>query len=262
MKFSLVSTTNVQRLWDAAETIEGRLADHEIMGLGLAYGRPGLGKTMTIQAYHARARKVGRIRTVCVRALSIWSETSMLKWLLLKMGQSPRAYRKDVLFDQVIESLESEPALILMDEIDAIAESRRLMMLVKEIHDMTGSAILMIGEERVDGLLRRHESLYNRINHSALVHLTGHTAADVQSVIAERCDVAVDPAVCDEIHATIGKVSMRSVIDRIRDIEEFAMTNEVEQFSLSDYRQMLGRPETRQAVAVAERLAIAGGDHA
>ena len=135
MKFSLVSTTNVQRIWDAAETIEGRLSDKEVMGLGLAYGRPGLGKSVTIQAYNPRARKAGRIRTACVRALSISTETSMLKWLLLKMGQSPRAYRKDILFDQVIESLEADPALILMDEIDAIAESHRLMRLVKEIRE-------------------------------------------------------------------------------------------------------------------------------
>ena len=127
---------------------------------------------------------------------------------------------------------------------------------------MTGSAVLMVGEERSDGLLRRHESLYNRINHSALVHLTGHTARDVHAVIAERCDVAVDPAVCSEIHATIGKVSMRSVIERIRDIEAYAMTNDIEQFKLSDYRQMLRRLEVRQTAAAAERLAAAGESHA
>ena len=239
MRKEIASTENTRRIQKALSNLEARLKDSEIMGLGLIYGQPGLGKTMTVERYCVQAYRQERVLVAWVRAKGIWTEPSMLQDILEALGISARKYRKDIMFRQIIEALNTEPAMILIDEIDAIAGNGALIRVIKDIHDMTSCAIAMIGEERVDGLLRRYHSFYNRLNQDALVYLTGHTADDVTKVVRKRCDVAVSQEVCDEIHRSVGKKSMRSVIDRIREIEAFAATNSIKQFGIGDYQAML-----------------------
>ena len=246
MKKEIASTENTRRIQKALFNLEARLRDSEIMGLGLIYGQPGLGKTMTVERYCVQAYRQERVLVAWVRAKGIWTESSMLQDILEALGISARKYRKDIMFRQVIEALNSEPAMILIDEIDAIAESRKLIGLLKDIHDMTACAITMIGEERVDGLLRRYHSFYNRLNRDALVYLTGHTADDVTKVIKKRCEITVSQEVCDEIHRAVGKKSMRSVIDRIREMEAFAATNSIKQFGMTEYQAMLVNKKSGQ----------------
>jgi hypothetical protein len=235
VKFKLVSTRNVQRFFDATAALEERLQEREVTGLGLVYGKPGLGKTMAMDTYHAGQCKTMRVRTAKVRAMSHWSGASMLKSLLGSLGHEPRGYRKDIMFDQLAETLLDQPAVFLIDEIDSIAGSRSMLAILKDIHDVTGSAILMIGEERVDGLLKRFESFYNRVNRGALQHLSNHSEADVRLVVDQRCDFPVDPEVSAAIYSETGGSSMRSVVDRIRDMEAHARSNGLEQIEMGTY---------------------------
>jgi len=238
MKFELASTRNIDRFMDAVKALEGRLADTEKMGLGLVYGEPGLGKTLAMEVYHARSKKAGRIRTVMVRALDIWTQSSMLKDILGALGCAPLAYRKDIMFDQIRDELRGKPAIFLIDEIDKIAGSRSMLGILKDIHDVTGSSILMIGEERVNDLLTRFHSFYNRMNRSAVVKLKDHTQEDVGRVIEQRCEVPVETAVVRAIHQEVGGKSMRSVLDRISDMEQFSQTNCLKAITLGDYNQL------------------------
>jgi Cdc6-like AAA superfamily ATPase len=241
MKFELVSTRNVERMFEALNALEARLSDPQIMGMGLIYGRPGLGKSMATDMYVVRRKKKG-LRAVKVRAMAHWSETSMIKDILKALGPEPRAYRTDIMMEQIAETLKEEKAVIIIDEMDAIAGSRKMIAILKDIHDVTESAIMMIGEERVDGLLRRYESFYNRMNISAVVHVASHREEDVKSVIDTRSECPVEPDVCAEIYALTGGKSMRSVVDKIREMEAYADMNGLDRFSLTDYRRMNGKP--------------------
>ena len=262
MKFQLVSTRNVARIMDAAKALEKRLADDEIMGMGLVFGRPGLGKTLAVTSYHARSSTVGRVRTVFVRAMDHWNEGLMLKALLRSMGASPRAYQKGVMFDQLQDAIGEEPPVIIVDEVNKFVESRKMIGMLKDIHDVTGCAILMVGEERVDQILRRHESFYDRINLGALVHVRDQSLQDVHAVIQQRCEWAVDPDVCDEIYTSVGRMSMRRVIDQIRKMESFAVSNGLKRITMADYRKMPKGPgdavgTERTPIRVAKKAAHA-----
>ena len=161
MKFKLVSTRNTLQIMDAADAVTARLHDSEIMGLGLVYGRPGLGKTATLEAFASRSSGAG-LKVAFVRAMRHWTETSMLKALIVKYGQAPDGYRKDLLFDQLERVLKERPAVFIIDEIDAIAGKTTMIGMLKDLHDTTPCAFLMVGEERVDAILRRYASFYNR----------------------------------------------------------------------------------------------------
>lgn len=247
MRFELVSTRNVQRIMDALKALQPRLSDPEYMGMGLIYGRPGLGKSMAIDAYVARTAKTGRSRVAKVRAMAHWTEASMMKAILVALGPDPRGYRMDLMMDQIIETLSDQPAMILIDEMDSIAGSRKMAAVLKDIHDVTGSAICMIGEERVDGILRRYQSFYNRMNSAAIVQCMDHDESDVRAVVDQRCEFPVDPKVSAEIYQLTGGKSMRSVIDSIRQMEEFARANGLTKIGLSEYRASCGRTTLKVA---------------
>lgn len=258
MKNVLVPTRNTRGFFEVCKALEGRLSDYEVVGLGLVYGNPGLGKTMALEAYHARCRATGNILTYKVRAMSFWTDQrTVLRGLLDAMGVDPHKSTKDFMFDTVCEQLATRPAIFLLDEVDSIAESRRVMALLKDIHDVAGAAILMVGEERVDKILRRYMSFYNRINGAALCRMQENTEEDVTAVVTHRCEFAVAPEVCGLICQELGR-SLRSVIDRIRDIEAFARVNNVSVIGLREYRQLtrglatMGRTST---VLQAGRLA-------
>lgn len=251
MKFLLVSTQNVERIFDATKAIEKRLTDSEIMGMGLIFGRPGLGKSMAMKAYHVRSAKFGRVKTVLVRAMAHWTVSSMLKDLLKELNQSPNAYRKDAMFDQIADTLKAEPAVIIIDEIDSIAGKREMIGMLKDIHDVTQSAVLMVGEERVDALLQRYQSFYNRMNRAAVVQVANHSADDVQQVIQQRCEVAVSPEVCEAIHVETGGRSMRSVLDRIREIEAFARNNDCKSVGVAEYKRAMRVEPALKVIAMA-----------
>jgi len=238
MKNLLASTNNVKRFLAACQALEARLSDDSIVGLGLVYGRPGLGKTLTMTHYHSLSARKGLIQTYMVRALSIWTETSMLKDLLLAVGQAPSVYRKDVCYAELQERLRQRPAVFLIDQIDAVAEKRTMVSILHDLHDNTSTAFLMIGEDRVDGILRRYTAFYSRINTSALVRMGDPTLEDVQEVIEKRCDYPVAPEVVVEVHRMVGQ-SMRLVVDMIRSLEWVARMNQRDRIGMAELRKVL-----------------------
>jgi len=129
---------------------------------------------------------------------------------------------------------------------------------LKDIHDVTQSAVLMIGEERVDGLLKRFESFYNRFNQSAVVHLIQYTIEDVMLVVQQRCELPVEDKVCTALFEQSGGRSMRTVIDRVREIEAWAMTNSIKQFTFQEWRAMTGRRALRQVKPLTNPVAGEG----
>ena len=266
MKHILVSTRNVQRIWAAAHAVEGRLTDQEIMGFGLIFGQPGLGKTKAVQAYMSRTNAEGRCQAFYIHARRIWSETSMLRDLLLICGRSARHYRKDAIFDDLLETLTGRPGVFIIDQVDWIAERRSMVGILHDLHDITGCAILMVGEERVDAILRRYQAMYSRINSSAIIRVTSPTEADVHAVINERCEIAVDPAVSSEISKTLGS-ALRPVVDEIREMERFARINNTERIGIEDYRRIVAS-RNKQSFKISQpsspmpenpRLAAVGG---
>jgi Cdc6-like AAA superfamily ATPase len=258
MRFELVSTRNVRRILDALTALEKRLTDAEVAGMGLVYGRPGLGKPVTVTKYHATSSAEGRIRTVFVRALAHWNESGLLRGLLEALGHYPKSNRKDAMFDRIIDELNQKQAIFLIDEVDSLASSRQMIAILKDIHDLSRSAFLLIGEDRVDGILRRYGSFYNRIHRSTLAQLEDHSAGDVHAVIKVRCEIAVDTGVCSEIHKLTGGKSMRSVLDQVRDMEWYAKTNGLKRITIEDFRRMNSgfkplktlRPNPRLAEAI------------
>lgn len=261
MRSELASTGNTRRIQDMIANLEEKLGNPDIVGIGLVYGHPGLGKTYTCYEYFVDARRTDRLRTAWVRASVVWRETSMLKYLLERLGITPGRRIVDLLRDQVIQTLQDQPALIFIDEVQTIANKFNLIALLKEIHDETGCAFVLIGEERTEALLRRYVSFMDRVQNNAVVEVRPPSIEDVAAVVRRRCEVKVDNEVCAAIHrsAMTGKKSVRSVLDRIRQIEAYAADNSLKVVSMREYGDMVGASDRRIRNNVAVLGEVANG---
>lgn len=246
MRTGRALTMNLSRIFDAAQAVEGRLEDGEVMGLGLIYGRPGLGKTFAIKAYHSAQQREGHARTAVVRLLPICSESFLLRSLLDGIGHYGEKLRKYEMLDLLTSDLKRRPCVLLIDEIDIIIGHHTLMGIIKYIHDETRSAIIMIGEERVGKEIVKHESFCSRLNESAVVHVTDITADDVKKVVAVRCEIPVEEEVCEAMYKETGGCDMRRITNRIAKIERFSRTNSIKRFGLQEWKRMASRRIPRE----------------
>lgn len=257
MKNVFVSTGHVNRFARAAAVLEQRFTDKEVMGIGFIQGSPGKGKTRWMRHYDAMSRKQGQVRTVAVMAKGIWTPTSMLKDLNAAVGGATQSYRKDALFDELERCLRDHPAMILIDEADVVAESKDMVRILKNIHDLTQSAILLFGELGLKSLLKRFHSFFNRINTDAIITAGDNTEEDVAALIKARCEVPVERDVCKAVFEDGGNFSLRTVVDQVRAMERLAENNNIQTVTLREYRALRTGSNGRAALHTIRSTAAA-----
>jgi DNA transposition AAA+ family ATPase len=128
--------------------------DH-LPGMVCFYGSSGLGKSF------AAAYAANQTRAYYVECKSTWTKTALLEAILTEMGITPirPAYK---MIDQINEQLLNSELPLIIDEMDHIV-NKKAVEVIRDIHDGSGAAILMIGEEQLDIKLQKWERFHNRI---------------------------------------------------------------------------------------------------
>ncbi|MDI3381028.1 AAA family ATPase [Xenophilus aerolatus] len=126
-------------------------------GIGAFYGPSGVGKSFgAMYASHP-----GGFNGVYVSCRSFETRRSFAEQVckafsIVPKGNIPR------LVDEIIQALALSGRPLVVDEVDHIVESRTLEV-IRDLHDASGAAVLLIGEEHLPGKLRRHERFDNRV---------------------------------------------------------------------------------------------------
>ncbi len=169
---------------------------------GLLYGFSGYGKTV------AAAFAAARTNAAYVEARSIWTQRSLLSALAASLGISHIEKTGPLILDQIISLLCQYPRPLIIDEMDYLVKKQSVDIL-RDIHDNTGIAIMMIGEEALPAKLMEWERFHNRI-----LIATAAQPASQQDVLALREHYCHSVALSDDLVMHIAK-SCRGVIRRI-----------------------------------------------
>jgi DNA transposition AAA+ family ATPase len=137
-------------LYDAIE------ADAGSPRLALFYGLSGYGKTEG--AIHAAAVT----NAAYVSARKVWSAKNLLDAICVEIGilQVPSTASKMV--DAVVAQLVTHPQPMIIDEMDYLVK-KDVVDILRDIHDATDTAIMMIGMESLPAKLKEWEQFDNRI---------------------------------------------------------------------------------------------------
>jgi len=166
----------------------------------LVHGEVGLGKTETnIWWKNNRSPQSAFIRIK--KAMSVrW----LLEEVVAELGLVPEKRVSD-LFHQAVGELLGSDRTLIFDEIDYVADKRTLVETIRDIGDMAGTPIILIGMPWAPEKLKRFPALWRRI--SQVVPYHGLTANDVRLVLDQICEVPVDDSAVAAIAASTKTVS-------------------------------------------------------
>lgn len=140
----------LQTLMDCTE------AGEELPRLGLFYGFSGYGKSVSA------AFAAAKTDAVYVEARSVWTQRTLLENIAKAVGITKIGRSGPIILDQVTEQLAADPRPLIIDEMDYLVK-KQSVEIIRDIHDTTKIAILMIGEESLPAKLKEWERFDNRI---------------------------------------------------------------------------------------------------
>lgn len=132
--------------------------DPHLPGIGVCSGFSGLGKT------YASIFAQNKTRAVRIEVGDSWTRRSMLIALLRELGVAVRG-RATVsdMAEQAINVLGDDPARpLIVDEADKLVD-KGMIEIVRELHEHSGVAVILIGEERLPTKLVPVERMHNRV---------------------------------------------------------------------------------------------------
>jgi DNA transposition AAA+ family ATPase len=180
MKKVFARTSNVERFILSMSRLQNR--QEGIPGMALVYGEPGLGKTKTALWW------IAQNDGVFIRTKKLMTGRWLLEEIVAELGEAPMRRISD-LFRQAQEQLLEHPRTIFVDEADYLSHDARVLETLRDLHDITGSPIVLIGMDQADKKLARYKHLYDRF--SEIVHFKSLTEQDIRMIADQLCEVAL-----------------------------------------------------------------------
>ncbi|NMC73981.1 MAG: ATP-binding protein [Geobacteraceae bacterium] len=226
MKHEMVKTKDVRRFMQSVEDLLNRPMGTE--GMGLLWGPPGTGKT-TALAYVANVYDA-----VYVRAVGCWTVTSMLGDLCRELG-GKRMLRRSDMVEFIVEELTRDgrqPRPIFIDEADYCFRQFEMVDSLRDIYDLSGCPVILIGMEDIARRIRTHERIARRI--TQWIEFKGLDYDDAAQVATEVCEVRLADDLIHHLHAvTSGNIGR--IIIGLTKIEKFALANGLAVITAADW---------------------------
>ena len=226
--------SNMSRCMQLVEQLQS-LPPH-LPRMGAFFGPTGIGKSV------AAAYTSAQLNAVFVRAVSTVTQKWLLEKLLLDLGVPRARGTLASLTDQVCDLLLDAGRPVIIDEADHVIE-RKLVDLLRDIHDRSETAMLLIGEEQLSENLAQWERVHNRMR---FVPANKPTESDVLALRdfygrAEGPRVADDLALhfCERVDGSLRRLAMN-----LHQASELALKQDLAEIDLAEWGQrpvMTGR---------------------
>ena len=227
MKDTFAMTKNVQRFAAGIEVVRTPIRGR--IGMMLAFGPPGTGKTETGMWYAARND------VPYIRAKDITSRRSLLSNIVAELGEAP-AFRSDTLFDQAVEQLFDRPRPLLVDEVDYLMRGGMVEVL-RDLNDITNIPIVLMGMEHADKKLKRFRHLFDRI--SAVVKFNIFDEKEIVNLADQICEIQLTGDAITFIHGQ-SKGKLRLITTWMSRAEQMAKLNDLKSVSAANLKQYRG----------------------
>jgi DNA transposition AAA+ family ATPase len=142
----------------------------------------------------------------------------MFEALCRELSVVPRGSCARMMSD-IIEKLSRDPRPVFIDEADYLVDSKRMTESLRDLHDMTGVPIVLIGMGGFEQKIAHRKQLTGRI----LTHVRFEPvdAADARILADQLCDVKVRDDLLDRVHRA-SKGSVRLTVVSLARIEQRA----------------------------------------
>lgn len=231
MKECLSRIDNVQRATSAVNYLITR-PKSEMVGLGLIYGAPGLGKTRFAM------RTAFKNGYLYIRLDSTMNQRSFLTKLyqalqyLYSVPQPIRGSRQKLYFEIVELLIMAPDTVIFIDEIDYAFKDKALLGTIRDLVDETLCTIVLFGmQDAKASLLRANAHYFDRCNSFCEFHKL--SLQDTSLIVKDACEVEVDKAIVEWIHKS-SKGTVRKIVKLVDYCERVAKARNIKSLKLDD----------------------------
>jgi replication-associated recombination protein RarA len=196
---NLVRITNVVEADECINFLLNR-PKLEMVGLGLIYGRPGLGKT-TYASRIAFSRGYIYLRleaTTTPKAFSVELLTALYR--RFNLGEYIPNGTTNNLIKLSMQILEDhEDTVIVIDEIDYAFRHDKLLGAIRDIVDETLTVVILVGMQNAkDRLAQINEYYFDRCN--SFYEFQSATKKDIKLIAREVMEIEATEQLVDDIH--------------------------------------------------------------
>lgn len=216
-------TKNLLRFMTSVEELMNRPAGTE--GCGLLWGEPGEGKTTAV-AYVANIYDA-----VFVRAVGCWTVTTMLGELCKELG-GQRMLRRADMVEWICRQLAERPRPIFIDEADYLFRQEEMMDSIRDIYDLSGCPVILIGMEEIARKIQQHARFARRI--TQWIEFQGVDLADARTLADTCCEARIADDLLKHLH-TEARANVGRMIIGLSRIEKMAKASSLSEVTLAQW---------------------------
>jgi len=226
MRKTFIKTKNVKGFIKLIYNLKNK--PDNISKIGLIYGEPGLGKSQSA-LYLAIQNDA-----IYLRGANLMTPKWLLEELARELDEIPRFYTADI-FRQCVNSLKSKNKIIIVDEIDYLLQDFKTVETLRDIHDETGTPIILVGMSLAKNKLLRYKHLYDRV--SEFFKFEEFVLSDIKEIIKELSEIEVTDEAIKLIHKKATR--FRQITNYVDKLEKIASANEINEIDETIVNEVL-----------------------
>lgn len=221
---SVAPLRNVAAFTSLIHRVQNRA--HGLPGMATFYGYSGFGKTS------AAIYATNTFQAVNVQVKSTWRARKLCEAILAELSLPPKQNIADMV-DQISQALGATDTPLIVDEADFLVQ-RKLIEIVRDIHEGSGAPVILIGEELLPQKLRPYERVSGRMldwvaAQPACLQDVGHLA----KIYAPGLEVAPD---LSQAILAASNGSIRRICVNLAQVSEYAVVKGLKRLGLGDWQ--------------------------
>ena len=240
MTGSIAPLKNVSTCVNLLESLVNRGAD--LPGLGVFSGPSGFGKSFAGQYAQNRSG------AIYIETRDYWTKKVFCQKLLIELGEKKTGGTIASLMDRIIDLVTDDLRPIIIDEADRLID-KKIIELVRDIHDIAFCPILLIGEEELRYKIESFERVANRVLDWQLAQPCDEDDCRIlMGLVCPKITIADDLVrrVCRETQGRARRIAVAAA-----NIGRYCQTRGLGEIDASDYSEPIatGAAPTRRNAA-------------
>ena len=236
MNNKFVKTTNYKKF----VTLMGKLKNlpDNIPRLALIYSEPGIGKT------HMLLKWAMDNDAIYVRANNGMTQPGLLRTIVNDLDLTDY-HNMQTNLNQIVKSLQQEPRVIIVDEVDYLIGDKNVIEILRDIQDMTNVPIILSGMEFVKRKIARFKHIKSRLYKS--LKLKYYDFDEISEILVQLTNLkfSEDAIKCFAMR----KTPFRQIVQTIQELESYAQTNNINNIDESKVIEVLNERQDSQIMS-------------
>lgn len=226
MNKTFIKTKNVKGFINLIYNLKNK--PDNMSKIGLVYGEPGLGKSQAA-LYLAIQNDA-----IYLRGANLMKPRWLLEEIAKELNEIPRHFISDI-FRQCVNSLKFRSKIIIVDEVDYLLQDFNSIETLRDLHDETGTIIILVGMSLSKNKLLRYKHLYDRV--SEFHNFEEFAFSDIREIVKELSEVEITDEAVKLMHKKAAR--FRQIVNCVDKIEKMANANDIKQVDESIIKEVL-----------------------